>query len=66
MLSTTDAAELLGLQPATLATWREDGSQADLPFYKFGKIVRYRYSEVVAFIETHRASSTLAARRFQK
>ena len=40
MLSTADAADLLGLQPCTLSAWREDGSQPGLAFFKLGKAVR--------------------------
>lgn len=63
MLSTQDAAALLGLQPCTLAAWREDGSQPGLAFFKLGKAVRYRYADLLAFIETRKASSTLLARQ---
>jgi predicted site-specific integrase-resolvase len=63
MLSTAQAAALLGLRPSTLAAWREDGSQPGLAFFKLGKAVRYRYADIVAFIETRKASSTLLARR---
>ncbi len=63
MLSTHDAAALLGLQPCTLAAWREDGSQPGLAFFKLGKAVRYRYADLLAFIETRKASSTLVARQ---
>jgi len=63
MLSTQDAAALLGLQPCTLAAWREDGSQPGLAFFKLGKAVRYRYADLLAFIEKRKASSTLTARR---
>lgn len=63
MLSTQDAAALLGLKPCTLAAWREDGSQPGLAFFKLGKAVRYRYADLLAFIETRKASSTLTARQ---
>lgn len=63
MLSTQDAAALLGLQPCTLAAWREDGSQPGLAFFKLGKAVRYRYADLLAFIETRKVSSTLTARQ---
>ena len=63
MLSTADAAHLLGLQPCTLSAWREDGSQPGLAFFKLGKAVRYRYGDLIAFLETRRASSTLVARQ---
>jgi len=63
MLSTQEAARLLGLQPCTLSAWREDGSQPDLAFFKLGKAVRYRYGDILAFIDTRKASSTLTARQ---
>jgi len=63
MLSTQEAAALLGLQPCTLAAWREDGTQPSLAFFKLGKAVRYRYGDLLAFIEDRKASSTLTARQ---
>jgi hypothetical protein len=63
MLSTQEAARLLGLQPCTLSAWREDGSQPGLAFFKLGKAVRYRYGDILAFIDTRKASSTLTARQ---
>jgi len=66
MLSTADAADLLGLQPCTLSAWREDGSQPGLAFFKLGKAVRYRYGDLIAFVETRRASSTLVARQLPR
>ena len=65
MLTTEEAASLLGLKGATLANWREDGSQ-DLEFSKFGKSVRYRYGDVIAFMDRRRCTSTLEARRIKK
>lgn len=62
MLTTAEAATLLGLKPATLANWREDGS-VDLVFSKFGSCVRYRYADVVAFAVRARCTNTLAARQ---
>jgi hypothetical protein len=62
MLTTEEAACLLGLKAATLSNWREDGS-ADLLFSKFGRSVRYRYGDVIAFSERMRCTSTLAARQ---
>jgi hypothetical protein len=65
MLSTQEAATLMGLQPCTLSAWREDGSQPDLAFFKIGKAVRYRYGDVIAFVTARRAVSTLAARELK-
>ena len=62
MLTTAEAAAMLGLKPTTLANWREDGS-VDLAFSKFGSCVRYRYADVVAFAERARCTNTLAARQ---
>ena len=62
MLTTAEAATLLGLKPATLANWREDGS-VDLAFSKFGSCVRYRYGDVVAFAARASCTSTLAAQQ---
>jgi len=63
LIGTEEAAQLLGLQPCTLAAWREDGSQPSLCFFKIGRAVRYRYSDLLAFIETRKAASTLESRR---
>lgn len=63
LLTTQEAAQLLGLQPCTLCAWREDGSQPGLPHFKLGKAVRYRYGDLIAFVETRRASSTLLAKQ---
>jgi excisionase family DNA binding protein len=65
MLTTREAAVLLGLKPATLANWREDGT-VDLAFSKFGRSVRYRYGDVVAFAQRTRCTSTLAARQIKE
>lgn len=65
MLTTEAAADLIGLKASTLAAWREDGSQPDLAFFKVGKAVRYRYRDILAFVESRRASSTVAARQFK-
>ncbi len=65
MLTTAQAAVLLGLKAATLSNWREDGS-ADLAFSKFGRSVRYRYADVVAFVEARRCMSTLAAKQLKR
>jgi hypothetical protein len=65
MLSTQEAATLMGLQPCTLLAWREDGSQPDLAVFKIGKAVGYRYGDVIGFINAWRAVSTLAARELK-
>ena len=62
LLSPSDVAALLDVKTTTLEKWREKG-RADLPFVKLGaKAIKYRYRDVVAFIETRVATSTAQAR----
>ncbi len=54
LLSPRRAAQLLGLSTHTLAVWRHRGDFR-LPFIKIsGRAIRYRRSEVMAFIEKNR------------
>lgn len=50
LLDEKDSARVLTVQPATLATWRSKQSQS-LPYVKIGRSVRYRKSDLLAFIE---------------
>ena len=50
LLSRQEAAELLGLKEATLASWKARG-RYDLPVIKVGRLVRYRHSDLLAFLE---------------
>ena len=50
MLTTEEAASILGIKPATLIAWRFY-DRHPLPFAKIGRCVRYRYSDVIDFIE---------------
>lgn len=62
LLSPNDVAALLDVKICTLEKWRETG-RVDLPFVKLGpKAIKYRYRDVIAFIETRVATSTLDAR----
>lgn len=47
-------AELLNISGNTPAQWRYLGKFSELPFYKFGRCVRYRREDVEAFIEKSR------------
>ena len=49
LLSETEAAALLQLKPSTLTNWRSSGRH-NLPYVDAGKI-RYRLSDVIAFME---------------
>jgi excisionase family DNA binding protein len=52
-----EAAAFLDLKPQTLAVWASTGRYG-LPFYKCGRKVRYRQSDLDAFIERRRVTST--------
>jgi len=50
LLDTAQAAEFLGLMPATLAVWRCLG-RYDLPFLKVGRRVLYDAKDLLAWLE---------------
>lgn len=50
LLTEIQAARLLCIQPATLASWRLHG-RVDLPFVRVGRCIRYRHSDITNFIE---------------
>lgn len=56
LLTEDEAAALLKVQPATLATWRVRG-RPNLPFVRVGRCVRYRQQDIHAFIEGHLQSA---------
>ncbi len=47
-LNTSKAAELLGITPRTLYRFLDEGQ---LPGYRFGRVIRLKESDVLAFIE---------------
>lgn len=51
LLGEAEAAKMLGLQPATLRRWRSTGEPNQPEFVKIGRSVRYRLSDVVAYME---------------
>jgi hypothetical protein len=53
LLDTHQAAEFLGLAPASLITWRST-QRYDLPFVKIGGCVRYDEADLLAFIESRK------------
>lgn len=59
MLNEDEAAELLGIKPQTLAVWRCRGAN-DLKFVKVGRAVRYRLSDVEAWVEKRTGTSVAA------
>ena len=46
MLTTKEVSEMTGVSSATLAAWRR--SRQHIPFYKIGKIVKYKKEDVEA------------------
>ncbi|WP_417455909.1 helix-turn-helix transcriptional regulator [Kordiimonas sp.] len=56
MLTTHEAARLLGLAPSTLNKWRLYGLGPR--FVKLGRAVRYRRPDVDAYLASHTHTST--------
>jgi len=50
LLTSDEAALLMGIQPKTLATWRST-QRYNLPYVKLGRSVRYRLVDLENFIE---------------
>jgi excisionase family DNA binding protein len=57
LITRTEAANLLGMQPQTLARWAMDGRH--LPVVKLGRSARYRFADVQRLVR--RGSSNPAA-----
>ncbi|MDE1952586.1 MAG: helix-turn-helix domain-containing protein [Betaproteobacteria bacterium] len=53
LLTRQQTAQMLKMAPQTLASWASSG-RGGLPFIKFGRLVRYKKSDVQRYIETHR------------
>lgn len=51
LLDEKKAAEVLGLSPGTLSVWRSTG-RYQVPFIKVGHLVRYRLSDLDAWLES--------------
>ena len=52
LLTESEVAEWLGLSPLTLRKWRCLRTHP-LPFLKIAKLIRYRESDVLPFLERH-------------
>ena len=50
LLNRKDAAKVLGIKPATLASW-VSVKRYDLPIIRVGRSVRYRYADLIVFLE---------------
>ena len=56
LLNEEQAAEYLTVSPGTLAVWRSTGRYS-LPFVKVGRMVRYRLSDLNAWLEARSRES---------
>jgi len=56
LLTRPEAAEYLGVTPQTLAVWAST-RRYDLAFTKIGRLVKYRLSDLDAFIESRLITS---------
>ena len=57
LLSRTEAAQLLGVKVGTLEVWAST-RRYELPFVKVGRLVKYRLSDLQAFVELRMRSVT--------
>lgn len=56
VLTVKEAAEYLGLAQSTLNKWRCIGGGPE--YLKLGKVIRYRQSDLDAFLKSNRVQST--------
>ena len=53
LLTTAEAAEMLGLSKVTLDIWRSQRKQGQPPFVRLGsKLIRYRREDIQAWINS--------------
>ncbi|HEJ5823212.1 helix-turn-helix domain-containing protein [Pseudomonas aeruginosa] len=60
LLTPEQAAQMLGLSVKTLATWRSTGRHA-LPFIRCGARIRYRRSDLAAWLQERQSSGASGA-----
>lgn len=60
LLDENAAAIVLGVTPGTLSVWRSTGRYA-LPFLKVGRKVRYRHTDLLAWLEMRTRKSGATA-----
>ena len=59
LLSTKDAAEILGISEASLIAWRCAGDYR-LPIVRIGRQVKYKLSDVLSYIDSNRQTGSAA------
>ncbi len=57
LLSRNEAAEILGTTSGTLAVWAST-KRYNLPFIKIGRLVKYKKSDLLDFIEKNTRTQT--------
>jgi predicted DNA-binding transcriptional regulator AlpA len=62
LLTGSETAPLIGIQPKTLETWRWRGFGP--PFIKIGHLVRYRKEDVLAWLEAQTRRNTTESSTF--
>ena len=50
LLNRKEAADFLGVKEITLAVWKST-QRYEIPVVKVGRLVRYRFSDLLAFVE---------------
>jgi hypothetical protein len=55
--NTKTAAPYIGVQAGTLEIWRSTG-RVGLPYIKVGRLVKYRQSDLDAFLQRHTRTQT--------
>ncbi len=58
LLNEKEAASILDLRHKTLTSWRHT-KRVDIPFVKIGRSVKYRVSDLRAFVEANLQGSAL-------
>ncbi len=60
LLDEKQAAEVLTVEPGTLSVWRSTGRYS-IPFVKVGRRVRYRRSDLMAWLESRTCANGATA-----
>jgi len=58
LLNTRQASKILGLEYKSLSNSRNTGTGPKIPYIKIGRVVRYKLSELEAYIESHTYNHT--------
>jgi len=66
LLDTHQASEYLNIDPKSLANSRSTGIGINLPFIKVGKLVRYKLSDLEAYIESRTYNTAGEAKEAMK